>query len=115
MVGSFIGHRTAKFRRITQGAVATSAGPGDALAMWTASRRRRHVSRRVEAYQLPYNYRAYPIDQRLVDAVHAAGAQVHFWTVNDPAAMARLLDMGADGIVTDRPDLLNEVLEDRAD
>lgn len=113
MVGSFVGRRTAKFRRITRGAVATSAGPADVLAMWAASRRRRHVLRPVEAYQIPFNYRSLPIDQRYIDAIHAAGAQVHFWTVNDPAAMHRLLDMGADGIVTDRPDLLNEVLAER--
>jgi glycerophosphoryl diester phosphodiesterase len=114
MVGSFVGHRTAKFRRITRGAIATSAGPADTLAMWAASRRGHHVTRRVEAYQLPFDYRALPIDQRYVDAIHAAGAQVHFWTVNEPADMCRLLDMGADGIVTDRPDLLNEVIAQRA-
>lgn len=113
MVGSFVGHRTAKFRRITRGAVATSAGPSDVVAMWAASRRSRHVTRPVQAYQIPYNYKALPIDQRYVDAIHAAGAQVHFWTVNDPAAMHHLLDMGADGIVTDRSDLLNEVLQER--
>ncbi len=113
LVGSFHDHRTAKFRRVTRGTVATSAGPSATLAMWLASRRGRHVRRPVVAYQVPYDYRALPIDQKYVDAIHAAGAQVHFWTVNEAAAMTRLLDMGADGIVTDRPDVLNEVLRDR--
>jgi glycerophosphoryl diester phosphodiesterase len=50
----------------------------------------------------------------LVDAVHAAGAQVHVWTVDDPATMRRLLDLGIDGIVTNRADLALEVLRERS-
>jgi len=113
MIGSFIGHRTAKFRRITKGTIATSAGPRDTLMMWAASRRGRYVQRPVEAYQIPFNYKSLPIDQKYVDAIHASGSQVHFWTVNEKPDMHRLLDLGADGLVTDRPDRLNEVLAER--
>jgi glycerophosphoryl diester phosphodiesterase len=44
---------------------------------------------------------------------HAIGLQVHVWTVNEPAVMARLLDRGADGIMTDQTEVLREVLASR--
>jgi glycerophosphoryl diester phosphodiesterase len=44
---------------------------------------------------------------------HATGLQVHVWTVNEPVLMGRLLDHGADGIMTDQTELLRDVLESR--
>jgi glycerophosphoryl diester phosphodiesterase len=46
----------------------------------------------------------------MVGRAHAAGLRVIVWTVNEPATMHRLLDRGVGGIITDRPDLLREVL-----
>lgn len=51
--------------------------------------------------------------ERLAEA-HALGLRVYPWTVNDPADMQRLIEMGVDGITTDRPDLLRGVLQRRA-
>ncbi|WP_343206240.1 glycerophosphodiester phosphodiesterase [Arthrobacter yangruifuii] len=48
-----------------------------------------------------------------VRSCHRAGIQVHVWTINDRPTMHRLLDLGVDGIVTDRSDLLVEVLTER--
>lgn len=45
------------------------------------------------------------VTPRLIAAAHRSGAEVHVWTVNDPADMERLVDLGVDGIVTDRADL----------
>jgi glycerophosphoryl diester phosphodiesterase len=46
----------------------------------------------------------------LVARAHAAGVRAVVWTVNDSDTMHRLLDAGVDGVITDRPDLLREVL-----
>lgn len=53
------------------------------------------------------------VTARTVRAIQAAGCEVHVWTVNDPADMRRLLDLGVDGIVTDRCDLLTSLIASR--
>jgi glycerophosphoryl diester phosphodiesterase len=113
LVGSFSDRRIARFRRITKGNVATAAGPRASVAMYAASRLGRTIKRGVDAYQLPRKIRGGAVDQKLVDAVHEAEAHLHVWTVDEPEYMHDLLDLGVDGIVTDRPDLLNDVLEER--
>jgi glycerophosphoryl diester phosphodiesterase len=51
--------------------------------------------------------------ENLITRAHGIGVRVLVWTVDDPATMHRLLDEGVDGIITDRPDLLREVLISR--
>jgi glycerophosphoryl diester phosphodiesterase len=53
------------------------------------------------------------VDARYVAAAHARGVPVHAWTVNEEAEMIRLLDAGVDGIMTDRADVLRDVLAAR--
>ena len=53
------------------------------------------------------------LDARKVREAQALGLKVLAWTVNDPAAMARMIDHGVDGIITDRPDLARTLLEAR--
>ncbi|MEV8215377.1 glycerophosphodiester phosphodiesterase family protein [Leifsonia sp. NPDC077715] len=53
------------------------------------------------------------VTRRTVGRIHAAGAEVHLWTVNAPNDMIRLLDLGVDGIVTDRCDILRRVVDAR--
>ena len=53
------------------------------------------------------------MDQRFVDNAHKNGLQVHVWTIDDPSEMKELLDLQVDGIMTDKPDLLKEILLER--
>jgi glycerophosphoryl diester phosphodiesterase len=52
-------------------------------------------------------------DRRFVAGAHRVGLAVHAWTIDSVAAMDRLLDLGVDGIITDRPTLLRQVLQRR--
>lgn len=111
LVGSFVDRRVTRFRRITGRSVAVSAGPVTAMRMYAASRIGLPLRAPVQAYQLSDEYTGLTIDRKLVNAVHRAGAHLHVWTVNDAEEMMRLLGLGIDGIITDRPDVLNEVLD----
>ncbi len=70
--------------------------------------------RGVRAVQVPPTFRGVPVvTPRFIATAHAYGLAVHVWTVNDPADMIRLLDMGVDGLITDRPTLARELLRAR--
>jgi glycerophosphoryl diester phosphodiesterase len=114
LIGSFHDGRIRRFRRLIGGRVATSAGPREVAAALATVRLGRTPRGAADAYQVPERGGPVPVaTERFVEAAHRAGKQVHVWTVNDPAIMHRLLDLGVDGIVSDRPDLLNEVVEAR--
>ena len=53
------------------------------------------------------------VSARFLEFAHREGLAVQVWTVNDTADMHRLLDMGVDGLITDRADLLRAVREER--
>jgi glycerophosphoryl diester phosphodiesterase len=74
----------------------------------------RRLLRGVHALQVPVSYGGIRVvTPAFVRRAHRHGLQVHVWTINDPAEMDRLLDLGVDGIVTDRAELLKQVLQDR--
>lgn len=117
-VGSFDGRRLTDFRRRIGTRVPTAVRPAGvvwtALAPALASR----VNDAGVVFQVPVNHvvkgRALPIvTPRFIEAAHAGGRQVHVWTINEAAEMERLIDLGVDGLITDRPDTLAEVLRRR--
>lgn len=113
IVGSFSDRRLTEFRQVSGGAVATSAGPR-AVARALATAAVKTPPLLADALQVPVNARGVPIvTTRSVEKFHDAGYQVHVWTVNSTKQMHRLLDLGVDGIITDRPDALKAVMIER--
>lgn len=98
------------------GGVMTAMGWESLARLATAARlgtRPRGVVRAPFAH-VPLRLHRLPVFvERLVSMVHDLGAQLIVWTVDEPAWMHRLLDCGVDGIITDRPDLLRDVLTGR--
>lgn len=114
LVGSFSARDLNTFRRLTGGRVPTSAHPLEVVAFrFLPSGRLADLltRRRVAALQVPHRRgRLTIVTPGLVRRAHAAGKRVHVWTVDDPAEMRALIDRGVDGLMTDRTDLLREVL-----
>jgi glycerophosphoryl diester phosphodiesterase len=89
-------------------------GPGRATAAAPARAGRAPAAGRAHCVQVPTRHRGIPlVDRRLIAAAGELDLPVHVWTVDDPAEMNRLLDLGVGGIMTDRPERLRAVLERR--
>ncbi|MET8545037.1 glycerophosphodiester phosphodiesterase family protein, partial [Kitasatospora sp. NPDC004799] len=64
--------------------------------------------------QVPERHRGVRVvDRAFVRTAHRLGLQVHVWTVDDPTRIRSLLDLGVDGIMADRIDVLRDVLGER--
>ncbi len=64
------------------------------------------------ALQVPeFHFGLRVVSRPFVRAAHERGLEVHVWTVNDAAAMERVLSYGADGIITDYPDVARRVVD----
>ncbi|HMR14031.1 MAG TPA: glycerophosphodiester phosphodiesterase [Arachnia sp.] len=71
-----------------------------------------------QVFQMPMSYPVGPVNvdlvtPRSIERIHATGRKVHVWTIDDPTTMHQLIDWGVDGIITDRPDSLKDVLSAR--
>jgi glycerophosphoryl diester phosphodiesterase len=115
-VGAFSERRLRAFRRAVSRPVATSFGPvGVGLGRFAP----RGLTRRIlagggDAFQVPAaHFGLRIVTGTFVERAHRAGHPVHVWVVDDPAEMGRLLDLGVDGLMTDRTDLLRDVLTSR--
>jgi glycerophosphoryl diester phosphodiesterase len=117
LVGSFSPRRLGEFRKLTGGRVPTSAHPLEVIAfkLLPSGRLADRVTRgRVAALQIPHRRgRLVVATAGLVRRAHRAGKHVHVWTIDDPEEMRELLDRGVDGLMTDRTDILREVLVQR--
>ncbi|MCC6260022.1 MAG: glycerophosphodiester phosphodiesterase [Anaerolineales bacterium] len=72
------------------------------------------LSPHYQSLQVPYetseSYGIPVMTERFIQSAHAKNIRVEPWTVDDPELMKRYIDWGVDGIITDRPDLMLEIL-----
>jgi glycerophosphoryl diester phosphodiesterase len=113
-VASFSEARLAAVRRGLGAGVCTSLGPRAGARLWAAALAPRWPALTpygTPCAQLPPHAGWLPVvTEALVETAHRAGMVVHAWTVDEPVQMHRLLDLGVDGLITDRPRVLREVL-----
>lgn len=111
-VGSFSRPRIKRFRALLpQVPTAVSSVGVAALAVG-------RLSRGGQVYQAPVSHQVGPmtvdvVTPQSIARAHEAGRKLHVWTIDDPTTMHRLIDWGVDGIITDRPDSLKDVLSAR--
>jgi glycerophosphoryl diester phosphodiesterase len=118
-VASFSDARIAAARRILGPSVCTSLGPRGVAALRLSSYSPRAAGLvRIEAgcAQVPLHLGGRPlVDERFLAAAHSRGLQVHVWTVDAEQEANELLDLGVDGLMTDRPEMLRDVLKARGE
>jgi glycerophosphoryl diester phosphodiesterase len=105
-----------RFRKVSGGHVSTGASRWEIGVFYISSRVRleRLVRPAYDALQVPLRHRGIPVvTPRFIRAAHARGVRVDAWTINQADEMRRLLDLGVDVIMTDRPGTLAEVLQRR--
>jgi glycerophosphoryl diester phosphodiesterase len=114
-IGAFSDKRIQRVVAKVGGGLCHSMGPRQVAQLAAASQGLPGGARlRAPCAQVPVHQGPVPlVTPRFVRSAHARGIQVHVWTIDDRAEMERLLDLGVDGIMTDRPALLREVLEAR--
>jgi glycerophosphoryl diester phosphodiesterase len=109
-VAAFSDRRIARFRRLTGNQVCTAMGPGEIAGLRLGG----VTVGPAGCVQAPVNYGRIPVvDRRFIAAAHRHGRPVHVWTIDDAEEMERLLELGVDGIMSDRPAVLRQVLERR--
>ncbi len=116
-VASFVDARVAAARRMLGPRLCTSLGRRGVAALRLASfspRAGALLGVRAACAQLPMSVAGRPlVDRRLLDTAHVLGMRVHVWTLNSVPEINHALDLGVDGIMTDAPSVLREVLESR--
>ncbi len=114
-VGSFSGRRIRYCQRELGPGLCTSMGPWEVVRLALGARGFPVRPFAAAAAQIPLTHsvagrRIDLATASFVEAAHERGIHVHVWTINDEPTMHRMLDLGVDGIMTDRPDVLRSVM-----
>lgn len=103
------------FRRINTGGVLTGGSIADAIAFVQAAYGGNEADfrRDVDVFSFPTELQGLDLITAadfIIEAGRNVGIAIHYWTINDPEEMASLVEKGVDGIITDKPDALQEVI-----
>ncbi len=110
-VGSFSDRRLSEVRDLMGPRLCTSLGPLGVAALRAASFGTPSAVPRVGCAQVsPMVRNRTLLDERFVAAAAEHDLPIHVWTIDDEAEMNRLLDLGVAGIMTDKPQVLKDVL-----
>jgi glycerophosphoryl diester phosphodiesterase len=113
IVASFHDEAIQRFRSFAP-EVATSAATNETATFYFSSLEGTPTVPPVSAFQVPATYGDIDVvTESFIAAAHHAGIAVHVWTINEVDEMARLVDLGVDGIVSDRPAPLAALLQER--
>jgi glycerophosphoryl diester phosphodiesterase len=115
IVASFQQRIVDRFTYLSDGLITTGAGRSEVTHFVLAHKF--HLpglyKRKADILEIPIRSNGLNlIDQHLIDAAHSQGMEIYYWTVDDKATMIKLLTMGADGIFSDRPDILKEAIQE---
>ena len=113
IVASFLDVALARFRELAP-RVATSAATQETTNFYFSMLEGASVVPPASALQVPMTYgEIRVVDERFVASAKAAGLAVHVWTLNDEAEIDEALDLGVDGIISDRPRLTSALVATR--
>lgn len=113
-VGSFFGRRVSRLRRLTDGRVCTWMGRFDMARLRLTSLGVPAGRFASSCAQVPVRQGPLPvIDRRFIAAARREDVAVHVWTIDERGQMEWLLDLGVDGILSNRPSLLKDVFSER--
>lgn len=104
-----------RFRRISGGRIRTGASRVESRLFYYLSGLRLEGFLRpaYDALQVPVRHgNRELVTPRFVEAAHGMGVRVDVWTIDEPAQMRRLLDLGVDVVMTNRPEVLAGVLKE---
>ena len=108
-VTSFSGARLRTFRGLIDRPVCMAVSPASVAGVRCTPWMNPRPGPQAHCAQVPRRVAS----KGFIRRAHALGLAVHVWTINDKSEMARLLDLGADGIMTDEIAVLREVLTER--
>lgn len=114
VVTSFYDEQIDRFNLYAQNSVALGAGEKEVKKAYTAftSQFKHLYHPKADVFQIPVKSSVFPLDTpNFISFLNSLNIPVHYWTIDDPEIMKKLIQNGAKGIITDRPDLAIEAMK----